>query len=126
MSEGDKKNINVDVTGLQTNEKLVYEYDDQGRLKSVSKVNRDECWVVTAYYGTPLDPNVCVVRAWRDSLMEVPFWGLIAKAINRLYKYLGKTMFAVWWKAKLNDGKTNFPRIVTKNLCGLLTFLARR
>lgn len=80
----------------------------------------DSCWVVTAYYGSPFDPNVLAIRDLRGSLLAKPILGPAVARINGAYHHVGRTAFGRWWQARLSEPRPNGPRLLSGVLCRYL------
>ena len=116
----ENKNISVDVSNLKKGEKLVYNYDDKGRVSEISRQESSSCWVVTAYYGHPYHSNVCSIRELRENLIGNNYFGFLFRFINNLYLYIGQTKFSNWWVKKVEEDRLSIPYKISKKLCEFL------
>lgn len=111
---------------LEEGQQLRYEYDSAGNLKRVVKERKQDCWVVTAYYGDPFDPHVCAIRNLRDQLLAASFIGPLVAQVNVQYHRLGVSPIGSWWAAKLSAREQNIHKAVTKRVCALLLFCSHK
>lgn len=122
MSED--KNVSVDVSSLKKGEKLVYNYDEKGRVKEIKRQDDSgPCWVVTAYYGDPFHENVCKIRSLRENLIENKRFGFLFLFINELYLVIGKTEFSKYWIKKVKENNSIHQKL-SKIICELLLKVA--
>ena len=112
MTEKQQHDINVDQSGLKTGEKLVISRDSQGRVSEIKKVSTS-CWVVTAHYGDPFHPNVCLIRDARDNLKENPIIGWLVKISDIIYQSIGKSRFGKWWIHSVHENQSSVPKNVS-------------
>ncbi|MCK4302770.1 MAG: hypothetical protein KAY24_00875 [Candidatus Eisenbacteria sp.] len=80
----------------------------------------EDCWIVTAYYGSPHHPRVTAIRGLRDRLLVSRFAGPPMTLIDSLYRSVGKTTMGQWWISKLEEPGSQLPRAVTRPLCDVL------
>lgn len=111
------------IHNLNIGEKLKIKRDTQGNITEVSK--EKDCWVITAYYGHPFDPNVCAIRGLRDDLSSKAVVGVWVNWVNVQYQKLGRSRIGMWWASKLGEAEQNIPKVITRQLCQGLLWVVR-
>jgi hypothetical protein len=86
---------------------------------------KGSCWVVTAYYGSPFDPNVQSIKNLRSSLQAEPVVGTVVTQVNFFYHRVGQSAFGHWWQAKLSESHDNLPKYLSGMVCHFLLSMSR-
>ncbi|MCB0210840.1 MAG: hypothetical protein KDJ52_15990 [Anaerolineae bacterium] len=109
------------IPDLNVGERLIIKRNKQGDIIEVTREKKSDCWVVTAYYGDPLDPHVCAIRELRDYLSNKVIVGTWVTWANSQYQKLGRSRTGMWWASQLREAEQNMPKVITGHLCrGLL------
>lgn len=96
----------------------VYENEDPKRAQGGGG-----CWIVTAYYGDQLHPDVCRIRALRAKLYEIPLVSSLVRLLNVAYQVLGRMQVGKYWRERVLDPNSSFARPITGVLCRTLLLL---
>jgi hypothetical protein len=125
MAEKQEHDISIDQTGLKTGEKLVFSRDSQGRVTEVKKESTS-CWIVTAHYGDPLHPDVCLIRDARDDFMKIPALGLAVSIADKIYQTIGESLFGRWWVYRVKEHQLSLPNKISHFVSSFLLMVANK
>jgi hypothetical protein len=121
--ERQQYDVTVDHSGLKKGEKLIVRRDSQGRVREIEKT--DSCWVATAYFGSPVHPEVQKLRVFRNNLIILPRFGYLFLGLNNIYHMIGRTGFGKWWaKGVRNTSKHTFRRTTSRLTLALIAKLS--
>ena len=122
----DKQGINVDSSGLKAGESLKFDRDDKGNVTKVTKVEPSgTCWVVTAYYGDPMPPNVRQIRGKRDNLIQESAIGGSLKQVDSVYRAIGRSSFGQWWIQRVSANHSSVQRKISGCICTVLFWFSK-
>ncbi len=87
--------------------------DNIEKMKSNGGSSRSSCWIATAYYGHPHHPEVEIMRAYRNNLLQKKVIGTSIKHINNIYHRIGESSFGQNWASNISSKENSFKKIVS-------------
>ena len=100
--------------------------DQYDKITGFRKVETSStCWIVTANYGSPMHPNVCIIRNYREALKKKAVIGKFIVAIDRLYRLVGISCIGQWWIRTTTCKRNSIPAKVSSFLSKVFLYLAK-